>query len=399
MRPTTANDVTHRLTSNGVRLEVCAPDRPRRGRVWLLAILCVALTPAPVVIAARHAGGARGQAERTPPALAAAPPPLGLGDGTAPATPTRVRMREVDFYVDPEVVLHIRRLEGTMRSKAGGPVVFDDKRSFVLHIDAAEVALTTRDLGALLNKYVFGYKGAPLSHLSVSTSGAELVQRGRLRKGVSLPFEIHSRVSVTADGRIRLHPTKTRILGVNGAALLGALHLSLEKLVDLRGARGATVKGNDILLNPDSILPPPTIEGRLTAISVEPGRLVQLFGGDRAPATRASLVPPDSAAPSYMYYKGGTLRFGRLVMLDAEMQIVDLDRASPFKFDLDRYTAQLVAGYSKTLPDSGLEVHMRDVDAIGDASPAAAAASRGTGPNDADLRRLSLGGRRPPRTR
>ena len=52
-------------------------------------------------------------------------------------------------------------------------------------------------------------------------------------------------------------------------------------------------------------------------------------------------------------------------MLDAEMQIVDLDRGRrPFAFDLDRYQAQLVAGYSRTLPDQGLEVFMKDAAAL-----------------------------------
>jgi hypothetical protein len=66
-----------------------------------------------------------------------------------------------------------------------------------------------------------------------------------------------------------------------------------------------------------------------------------------------------------MYYKGGMLRFGRLLMLDAKMQIVDLDPGDVFHFDLSRYNAQLVAGYERTLVDGGLEVWMRDVDQLG----------------------------------
>ena len=72
----------------------------------------------------------------------------------APRTPrkdtahvrTRVSMRNVDFFVDSAVVLHIRRLDGTMRSKEGGPILFDDKNSFVFAIDTAEVGLTGADL-------------------------------------------------------------------------------------------------------------------------------------------------------------------------------------------------------------------------------------------------------------
>src|SRR3569832_646306 len=45
---------------------------------------------------------------------------------------TRVSMRRVNFYVDTAVVLHIHHLDGSMRSKKGGPVIFDDKNSFII---------------------------------------------------------------------------------------------------------------------------------------------------------------------------------------------------------------------------------------------------------------------------
>jgi hypothetical protein len=65
-----------------------------------------------------------------------------------------------------------------------------------------------------------------------------------------------------------------------------------------------------------------------------------------------------------MYYKGGTLRFGKLLMLDADMQIVALKGSGFFGFDLDRYKQQLVAGYSKTLSNFGLEVYMASVETL-----------------------------------
>jgi hypothetical protein len=55
-----------------------------------------------------------------------------------------------------------------------------------------------------------------------------------------------------------------------------------------------------------------------------------------------------------------------MFMVDADMQIVPLDRSAPFAFDLDRYNAQLVAGYSRTLANQGLEVFMRDLTRLGD---------------------------------
>lgn len=271
-------------------------------------------------------------------------------------------MRNVDFYVDPEIALRIHRLRGTIRSKTGGPVLFDDKRSLVIHIARAEVGLTGSDLTALLNKYVFAYPGAPLTNLRLTIAGPQIVLTGHLHKGVALPFTIRAEVSATPDGHIRVHPVQTKIVGLGVNALMHGLGLSLQKLLDLRKARGASVKGNDIYLAPDSILPPPTIEGHVTAAHVEGNEVVETFGGEGAPGP---LSVPDPKQANFMFFRGGTLRFGKLIMVDAEMQVVDLDPRDPFKFDLDRYTSQLVAGYSRTLPDRGLEIYMRDLDKLG----------------------------------
>lgn len=311
------------------------------------------------VVVARSTSGMRVVAPQAPAAQTPSQP-------GGPDSTTQVLMRKVNFYVDPDVVLHIHALRGTMASRNGGPVLFDDKRSFVIHVADAEVGLTGRDLSALLNKYVFAYPGAPLRHLEVSTAGTEIVQKGILHKGVDIPFEIRAQLAITPQGLIRIHPTRTRILGVNGDALMRALNLSLEKLIDLSKAKGASVHGNDIFLDPTLILPPPAIDGHVTGVHVAGNEIVQRIGAPGASGTMRPLVPPDTTAPSFMYYKGGTLRFGRLLMLDAEMQIVELDRATPFAFDLDRYNAQLVAGYSRTLPDLGLEVFMRDVTKLGE---------------------------------
>jgi hypothetical protein len=283
-------------------------------------------------------------------------PPL-----AASTTPTQVEMRNVDFYVDPEIVLHIHRLRGTIRSKGGGPVMFDDKRSLVIHLATGEVGLTASDITALLNKYVFAYKGAALSKLRVTIVGSQIVLTGTLHKVAALPFTIRAEVSATPDGHIRMHPVQTKIIGLGVTRLMRGLGMSLEKLVDLSKARGASAKGNDIYLAPDSILPPPAIEGRVTAVRIVGNEMVQTFGGEGTPA---QLSIPDSSQHNFMFYRGGTLRFGKLLMLDAEMQIVDLDPADPFRFNLDRYNAQLIAGYSRTLPDLGLEVYMRDIDKV-----------------------------------
>ncbi len=272
-------------------------------------------------------------------------------------------MKNVHFSVADGIVLRIRHLRGEMRSKRGGAIVFDDKTSFVLRLTSAEVGLTSEHLSNLMNRYVFAYKGSPLKHLRVTTRGRQIRQTGVMHKVVDIPFQITANLDVTPDGRIRIHPTTMKIFDVDGDGLMRALHITLDKLLDLRRARGASVRGNDIFLEPDSLLPPPTIQGHVTAVRVEGDEVVQVFGSpnDSTRAAEHPLAPPDSAARNYMFYRGGTLRFGKLFMVDAELQIVDADPGDPFRFDLDHYKKQLVAGYSRTLADLGLEVVMPDI--------------------------------------
>lgn len=306
------------------------------------------------------------------------PLPVVLPDDAAVSAPasgedtvTQVSMRKVNFYVIPNAALRIRRMRGEMRAFSGGPVVFDDKNSFVIRLVYAEIGLNGTDITTLMNKHIFAYPGAPLKRLRVHTSGTRLVQSGIMHKILDIPFEITADVSVTPAGLIRLHPVKTRILGVDGNSLMRAFGLSLEKILDLSKAKGVTVKGNDLFLDPIRILPPPAIEGHATAIRVDGDELVQTFGTIEA---ASPLIPPDTSPPAYMFYKGGTLHFGKLLMLDAQMQIVDLRQSTSgfFSFDLDRYKEQLVAGYSRTLPDLGLEVYMLGLDKL----PATGVAAR-----------------------
>lgn len=274
------------------------------------------------------------------------------------SAPTRVTMRNVDFRIGDGVVLRIAMLTGEMRSLKRGVVDFDDKKSYVLDVDSAEVALAAADLTNLMNRYVFAYRGAPLKHLEVTQRGDQLGMKGTLRKGVDIPFDLTSAVTLMPDGHLRLHPTKIRIFGVNGKTLMSALGINLAKMLDLSKARGVTVQGNDLLLDPLVVLPPPAIHGHIAAVRVDRGGLVQTFSGSVRKGSL--LVPSDSQIRNYMLYRGGTLHFGKLYMTDADLLIVDDDAADPFDFDNDHYQRQLIAGHSRTLPSLGLEVVMPD---------------------------------------
>jgi hypothetical protein len=280
-------------------------------------------------------------------------------------TIVHARFQGVRFRVWKGVALHLEQLSGRMLSQRDdGIVSLDDKTSFVLAIDTATVGLTLGDLGRLMNTYVFAYRGAPLRDLSFEVDGQHLVQRGTMHKGVDIPFEMTAEVSVTAEGEIRVHPVAMKICSINGQGLMNALGLNLAKLIDVSQAKGVRVIGNDLFLNPVKILPPPTISGHLVRVALEPGRLVQYFGPPDASGV-ALRIAPDSAATNFIQFRGGTMQFGKMLMVHADMEVVDMSPNDPFDFDIDRYREQLVAGYHRTLPDDGLLVFMPDLEKIG----------------------------------
>jgi hypothetical protein len=308
-----------------------------------------------------------------PPPGAGYPASAAVMSAGAGDTIIHARFRNVRFHFWPGVALRIDELFGRMRSRrADGVVSFDDPRSFVLDIDTASVALPTGDLSRLMNTYVFAYRGAPLRDLAFSIEGGHLVQRGILHKVVDIPFETTADLSVTPESEIRIHTLSMKICSIPGKGLMDALGVTLAKLLDLRQAKGVRVAGNDLFLDPTKLLPPPAIAGKLVQVRLDSDAVVQYFGGG-AQRIDAAAMQPDSAAPNYMLFRGGTLQFGKLFMVHTDMQVIDLAPVDLFDFDLSHYREQLVAGYHRTLPDDGLLVFMPDLSALAHASGAATA--------------------------
>lgn len=267
-------------------------------------------------------------------------------------------MRHVVFHLSKGIEMRVDDLTGRLVSAGSGPPVFDDVNSYVVDIQSARVSLTADSLTNLMNNYVFAGPDAPLRKLKIEIEGNELKQSGVLVKGVPVPFHLRAAITATPDGKIRVHPTSMKAAGFLSKRVLDFFGLELERLVKVNPATGVTVDGDDLLLDPERLLPPPRIKGRLTRTWIENGLVIQQFG---APL-KHPLTPPNGRFSNYMYYRGGTLRFGKLTMVDTDMVLVDADQKDPFDFSPEEYNDQLVAGYSKNTPSKGLRTYMPDFD-------------------------------------
>ncbi len=267
-----------------------------------------------------------------------------------------IQIRNVNLLLSRDIVLGVRSLRGNLeRTKPSVPVTFDDSNSFVVDADSAEIHITAASMAALMNQYVFAYEGAPIKDVNVTLEGDHLIQTGKIHKGVDLPFKITASLSVTADGDVRVHAEKIKAEHFPVKGLLHFLGEDLEKLIHENPGRGVTVDGDDLILSPASLTPAPHIHGRITRVSVAGDSIVLIFDSGRHVAP---LEPPYRTA-AYIYHRGGVLRFGKLTMNDADLEIVG-DRPGVFDFFQREYQKQLIAGYSKNTSRNGLVAHMVD---------------------------------------
>jgi hypothetical protein len=282
---------------------------------------------------------------------AGAPPREGNAGGVG------IQMRNVNITIAPAVTLQIRSMRGVLQPlSAERPVTLDMANSFTVEVDSGTLSIDTASLSQVLNTYVFAYEGAPLKKISMSAKGNRLVQKGVLHKGVDLPYEMEGSISATPDGNIRMHVDKIKAEHVPFKGLLHFLGEDLSKVINLNEARGVRMEGDDILMYPERMLPPPHIKGKITEVHVEGNNVVQTIRGDKHEAPLQLPAP----ATNYIYHRGGVLRFGKLTMSDADLEIIDENPKTPFDFSLVEYNRQLVAGYSKNTPSHGLIVHMPD---------------------------------------
>jgi len=262
-------------------------------------------------------------------------------------------IRNVFYHYTDRIAVHIFWLDGVIRPVRSGQIpIFDDARSFFVAIRSAEIAIASKALSQTLNEHVFAAPDAPLKNIEVSTEGQKLKVKGKLHAKNNLLFETVSTLSVTGDGKIRIHPEKVRAEHLPVKGLMDLLGVEIAKLIDTRKVVGLWAEGNDLILDPEQILPLPRIEGKVSAVQIRGDQVIQIFG--RLPAAN------DRGKVNSMSYRGGQLRFGKLTMNDSDMDLIDLDPEDPFDFYLDHYRQQLAAGYTKITPQFGLRVYMRD---------------------------------------
>jgi len=264
-------------------------------------------------------------------------------------------MRNVIFRVMPTVALQIYNLNGLMvPTKAGQTISLDDKDSFLLDMQSATTSISSKDLTALVNGYILPRAGTPLRNLSMVLNPDQTISvKGTFHKVIDVPFTSTATMSVTPDGNMQMHLSDMKVGGIIDQSVMDCLGLKVSQFAQPTRKQSFQVVGNDIIFPISQMFPPPSVTGKLKSLSIKDGNLNLVFG-----ATPGTSFAPANSAESYIFFRGGTMRFGRLTMTPVEMELVNLKPAKTFEFALAKYFQQLTAGNSKSLSNGGLLVYM-----------------------------------------
>jgi len=269
--------------------------------------------------------------------------------------PVDFAVKNVTYHYSEPVAVHITQLQGELvPTKAGTIVFFDDKNSFNLHLNYAEISISCSALAQVLNENVFSSSDSPIKNLSIESKNNQLIMKGKLPQKANVAFETTGRLSANPDGRIRVHSDHVKAAHLPVKGLMDLLGIDIASLIDTKKIHGVTVEKDDLILDSEQILPAPHIKGKVAAVRIRGNDIVLTFGAPQ-PSNFAAKQPGN-----YMAFRHSEMRFGKLTMHDADLIMIDMDPSDPFDFFLDHYQDQLVAGYTKSTPQYGLRTYTRD---------------------------------------
>jgi hypothetical protein len=279
-----------------------------------------------------------------------------------PAAGVKADMRNVLFHLTPRASARLIILSGELWPTGKNPVVvFDDKTSFEVRVTNGTVSISPAALAEIMNSYVFARSDAPVKDLTVAIDQEknQLVIKGKLHSKGDISFATAGYLSVTSDGRIRVHTDKITAMKVPVKGMMGLFGIELAKVVNTSKIPGMDTDKNDLLMDLGTLLPPPHIRGKLSSVRLERDAIVTTFGDGGK-----SAGPPKEKG-SYMALTDSSVRFGAMLMDPADLTVLDMDEAATLEWNQDHYKEQLVAGYSKITPTFGLRAYVKDYSKLG----------------------------------
>ena len=285
----------------------------------------------------------------------------------------RLEMVNTLFMLNEKIAFNVQKLHSKIYPKEGYPLVdFDDVNSFFIDIYNGRISLKAGVMETVFNDIVFKYPGAPLKNLKMNFINVRKGDRdvGHIELkgemyllGMWLNFTMVGRPEIDKKNNLMVMiPESVKAVGFPYALGFMKGPFSMESLMKIPDGRGVKVDGNSIIISPFRIFPPPALSGKLARISIDVERGLLNLEFDRE--EKLVFPPPKVEAKSYLMLKKGVVKFGKLVMHDADLLMVDADPSDTFVFYLSKYSIPLGKGKSLMKGDRSVIAYMPDYDDV-----------------------------------
>ena len=270
---------------------------------------------------------------------------------TKPGERSKVFIKNLFFRVEKNIAVNIEDLYGELEAKRPpDPILFDDVRSFYLHLHKGKIVITEPSIKVLMNEYVLNYPGCPLSDIDVKFTTGKMKITGKMKKIITLSFEMEGMSVPTADGLIKFIPDSIKAAGIPAKGLMDFLGMEVAGMMNINENRGIKIDGNAMIMDCKKMFPPPTLIGKVVGVELQEGKKILYFDDGIKPPTPKL---PDPTVQNYMYITGGTVKMMNEVHSNANLLMVDMDPSDLFDFYMKEYKRHLRAGYVKVMDDRG----------------------------------------------
>jgi hypothetical protein len=290
------------------------------------------------------------------------------GFRTQSRTGTYMKLSNLHFRLTDEINMQVKELIGEAIPKGKSRIInFDDVNSFGINILSGEAFVRTEIMEYIFNNMVFNYDGSPLKNMKMEffddDEDGKKIKKLRLSGDMKLVmwigFEMIGKMYLDREKTLMIIEAE-RIKSLGNPytkALLDAVGLNMEKLLPIPSGRGLTMVGNKIIVEPFKIFPPPTISGFISDMRVQNEGLQLFFSSN----VKVNFPPlPVRDVKNYLYLYQGDVKFGKLMMVDARLQMVDMTQKNDFDFYLKKYQLPLSVGHSKIMADGSVVAFIPD---------------------------------------
>ncbi len=269
--------------------------------------------------------------------------------------------RNMIYRVDEDIVVEMPNMNADIHVfEPNQPFIPANIDDFMVQIHQADLTIDEKSMANLMNKYVFSYPDSPLSNIEITATNGKIRQSARMKKfGLTLKCDLEGSLRPNGKGQLVLRPDVIKSNGIPVKGLFDLMGVELTKLINSNEERGVKIEGNDIILYPDRMLPPPTLRGFVTGAEVTQGKIKMIF--DDGVRREMPSPLPEPTAKNFILMWGGNILINNNLALNAKFQMIDDTPDDPMYYYMPIYREQLEAGTTVATTQGEMIAYLGDV--------------------------------------